>query len=128
LPRTRSEARRDSGQARREPLPRHADPSCRNQPRQAVTKSSFANRYTGAHAPTWTPRLVAAQARRVAMSTVTKQEQGQVEKANTAGKTPVVFVHGLWLLPSSWDRWAKHFEKAGFAALTPGWPDDPDTV
>jgi hypothetical protein len=39
-----------------------------------------------------------------------------------------VFVHGLWLLPSSWDRWADLFEKSGFAALTPGWPDDPETV
>jgi non-heme chloroperoxidase len=42
--------------------------------------------------------------------------------------TPVVFIHGLWLLPSSWDRWAEVFEAAGFAALTPGWPDDPETV
>jgi pimeloyl-ACP methyl ester carboxylesterase len=40
----------------------------------------------------------------------------------------VVFVHGLWLLPSSWDRWAATFEEAGYAALTPGWPDDPETV
>ena len=52
----------------------------------------------------------------------------QVEKANATGLTPVVFIHGLWLLPSSWDRWAGVFEEAGFAALTPGWPDDPDTV
>jgi pimeloyl-ACP methyl ester carboxylesterase len=40
----------------------------------------------------------------------------------------VVFVHGLWLLPTSWDRWAAHFEEAGFTAVTPGWPDDPETV
>ena len=62
------------------------------------------------------------------MTTATKQELTQVDKANASGKTPVVFVHGLWLLPSSWDRWAKLFERAGFSALTPGWPDDPDTV
>jgi non-heme chloroperoxidase len=62
------------------------------------------------------------------MSTVTKQEQAQIDKANASGKTPVVFVHGLWLLPSSWDRWTKLFVGAGFAALTPGWPDDPETV
>ena len=48
--------------------------------------------------------------------------------ANSTGRTPVVFVHGLWLLPSSWDRWATLFEEAGFTALTPGWPDDPETV
>jgi non-heme chloroperoxidase len=39
-----------------------------------------------------------------------------------------VFVHGLWLLPSSWDRWAAFFEEDDFVALTPGWPDDPLTV
>ncbi len=62
------------------------------------------------------------------MSTVTKQEQAQVDKANASGKTSVVFVHGLWLLPSSWDRWARLFGGAGFATLSPGWPDDPETV
>jgi pimeloyl-ACP methyl ester carboxylesterase len=40
----------------------------------------------------------------------------------------VVFVHGLWLLPSSWDRWTAAFDEAGYTALAPGWPDDPDTV
>ncbi len=62
------------------------------------------------------------------MATITELEEQQVEKANASGLTPVVFVHGLWLLPSSWDRWAVVFEEAGFTTLTPGWPDDPDTV
>lgn len=52
----------------------------------------------------------------------------QIETANASGHTPVVFIHGLWLLPSSWDRWATLFEAAGYAPLSPGWPDDPDTV
>src|SRR3954454_17032285 len=52
----------------------------------------------------------------------------EVARANASGRTPVVFIHGLWLLPSSWDRWAAVFDEAGYAALTPGWPDDPDTV
>jgi len=52
----------------------------------------------------------------------------QVEQCNATGRTPVVFIHGLWLLPSSWDRWAVVFEDAGYTALTPGWPDDPETV
>jgi pimeloyl-ACP methyl ester carboxylesterase len=59
---------------------------------------------------------------------ITEHEAKQVDRANTAGSTPVVFVHGLWLLPTSWDRWAELFEKNGYTALTPGWPDDPDTV
>src|SRR5918999_1782223 len=60
--------------------------------------------------------------------TITSREAEQVERANASGKTPVVFIHGLWLLPSSWDRWAQLFEEAGYAALTPSWPDDPETV
>jgi pimeloyl-ACP methyl ester carboxylesterase len=52
----------------------------------------------------------------------------QIERANATGLQPVVFIHGLWLLPSSWDRWATVFEEAGYTALTPGWPDDPETV
>ena len=62
------------------------------------------------------------------MTTITQHEMQQVERANETGKQPVVFVHGLWLLPSSWDRWASLFETHGYTALTPGWPDDPDTV
>ncbi len=61
-------------------------------------------------------------------SLITGHEEAQIERANASGKTPVVFVHGLWLLPSSWDRWARAFEEAGYAAVTPGWPDDPETV
>jgi pimeloyl-ACP methyl ester carboxylesterase len=61
-------------------------------------------------------------------ATITEHEAQQVKRANATGLQPVVFVHGLWLLPSSWDRWAKLFEEAGYTALTPGWPDDPETV
>jgi non-heme chloroperoxidase len=60
--------------------------------------------------------------------TITEHELEECRRANATGRPPVVFVHGLWLLPNSWDRWAALFEEAGYAALTPGWPDDPDTV
>lgn len=62
------------------------------------------------------------------MATIVEREAEQIERANTSGLTPVVFIHGLWLLPSSWDRWAVRFEDAGYTALTPAWPDDPETV
>jgi len=52
----------------------------------------------------------------------------QVRRANSTGLTPVVFIHGLWLLPHSWDRWAAVFDEAGYAPVQPGWPDDPETV
>jgi pimeloyl-ACP methyl ester carboxylesterase len=61
-------------------------------------------------------------------TTVIERELTQVEAANASGRPPVVFIHGLWLLPSSWDNWAAFFEEAGYAAVTPAWPDDPDTV
>jgi pimeloyl-ACP methyl ester carboxylesterase len=69
--------------------------------------------------------------RRNAMSTLSKEvqaeqvetivefEKRQVERANSLNKQPVVFVHGLWLLPSSWNRWSEMFEAAGY---------DPPTV
>jgi pimeloyl-ACP methyl ester carboxylesterase len=60
--------------------------------------------------------------------TIAEYELEQCKHANATGRTPVVFVHGLWLLPSSWDRWAALFEENGYVALTPGWPDDPETV
>jgi pimeloyl-ACP methyl ester carboxylesterase len=59
---------------------------------------------------------------------IIEHEAKQVERANATGLQPVVFVHGLWLLASSWGRWATVFEEAGYTALTPGWPDDPETV
>jgi pimeloyl-ACP methyl ester carboxylesterase len=62
------------------------------------------------------------------MSDVTDYEAQQIKQANAAKVTPVVFIHGLWLLPSSWDRWRTVFEEAGYVTLTPGWPDDPNTV
>ena len=59
---------------------------------------------------------------------ISEREAQQVEKANTSGNTPVVFIHGLWLLPSSWNNWVELFEQNGFAGVTPDWPDDPGTV
>jgi len=59
---------------------------------------------------------------------ITPREAEEVERTNASGRVPVVFVHGLWLLPSSWERWAERFEEAGYAALTPSWPDDPETI
>jgi pimeloyl-ACP methyl ester carboxylesterase len=62
------------------------------------------------------------------MTSISGREQGQIEAANASGNTPVVFIHGLWLLPSSWENWAEYFKEAGYAPLTPDWPDDPETV
>jgi len=62
------------------------------------------------------------------MTVLTNHEQQEIERANISGLQPVVFVHGLWLLASSWDNWRALFEEQGYTTLAPGWPDDPDTV
>src|SRR5436190_21448019 len=62
------------------------------------------------------------------MAEISEREAQQVQKANDSGSTPVVFIHGLWLLPSSWNNWVEFFEQQGYAGVTPDWPDDPDTV
>src|SRR4051794_18289069 len=64
----------------------------------------------------------------MAATTSPSTDDQQIEHANQTGLTPVVFIHGLWLLPSSWDRWAEVFAEAGYTPVLPGWPDDPDTV
>jgi pimeloyl-ACP methyl ester carboxylesterase len=62
------------------------------------------------------------------INTAARSTAEQIDQANASGRTPVVFIHGLWLLPHSWDRWAAVFDEAGYAPLTPGWPNDPETV
>ena len=62
------------------------------------------------------------------MASISERESREIEAANASGTTPVVFIHGLWLLPSCWANWADFFQQAGYAPLTPDWPDDPETV
>jgi len=62
------------------------------------------------------------------MTSISERERSEIVAANASGNTPVVFIHGLWLLPSSWANWAGFFKQAGYAPLTPDWPDDPETV
>jgi non-heme chloroperoxidase len=62
------------------------------------------------------------------MASISERENREIEAANASDNTPVVFIHGLWLLPSSWANWADFFKQAGYAPLTPDWPGDPETV
>src|SRR5215831_2006221 len=64
----------------------------------------------------------------VGMVSISERESWGIEAANASGDIPVVFIHGLWLLPSSWANWVDFFKQAGYAPLTPDWPDDPATV
>src|SRR5690349_2892555 len=68
------------------------------------------------------------RAHATAAASISERERREIEAANASGNTPVVFIHGLWLLPSSWANWADLFKQAGYAPLTPDWPDDPQTV
>jgi non-heme chloroperoxidase len=62
------------------------------------------------------------------MAPITPREQQQIDQANASERTPVVFIHGLWLLASSWDDWAAFFDEAGYVPVAAGWPGDPESV
>ena len=62
------------------------------------------------------------------MASISERENREIKAANASGNPPVVFIHGLRLLPASWASWAEFFEQAGYAPLMPDWPDDPETV
>src|SRR5271170_3808678 len=62
------------------------------------------------------------------MNVLTEGEQREIDQANASGRRPVVFVHGLWMLASSWQPWRELFDSHGYATVAPGWPDDPETV
>ena len=46
----------------------------------------------------------------------------------TSTRTPVVFIHGLWLHATSWAPWLELFRQAGYEPVAPGWPGIPETV
>ena len=62
------------------------------------------------------------------MVDLSTRERKEIEEANHSERQPVAFVHGLWLLASSWDPWRELFEQRGYTTIAPGWPDDPPTV
>jgi len=62
------------------------------------------------------------------VSAISPREQIEIVRANESGLQLIVFVHGLWLLASSWHHWRRFFEDNGYITLAPSWPDDPDTV
>jgi pimeloyl-ACP methyl ester carboxylesterase len=62
------------------------------------------------------------------MTILTTHEQQEIDRANQEEKQPIVFVHGLWLLASSWENWRPFFEERGYVTIAPGWPDDPETA
>lgn len=43
-------------------------------------------------------------------------------------KTPILFIHGLWLHAESWQPWADLFARHGYDVVAPGWPNEPATV
>jgi pimeloyl-ACP methyl ester carboxylesterase len=46
----------------------------------------------------------------------------------TSPRTPVVFIHGLWLHATSWGPWVDLFREAGYEPVAPGWPNEPATI
>jgi len=48
--------------------------------------------------------------------------------SNTTTKTPIVFVHGLWLHAESWKPWIEFFRQNGYEATAASWPGDAETT
>jgi pimeloyl-ACP methyl ester carboxylesterase len=46
----------------------------------------------------------------------------------TGSRTPVVFIHGLWLHATSWGPWVDLYRDAGYEPIAPGWVGEPLTV
>ncbi|EST37495.1 hypothetical protein N566_12730 [Streptomycetaceae bacterium MP113-05] len=63
-----------------------------------------------------------------AMKPTMRRDLERIEEVNAGTRTPVVFVHGLWMLAGSWAPWARLFEDSGFVAVPLSWPDDPESV
>ena len=48
--------------------------------------------------------------------------------SDSTTRTPVLFIHGLWLHASSWGPWIDVFRGAGYEPVAPGWPGEAATV
>ena len=42
----------------------------------------------------------------------------------STNKTPVIFIHGLWIHSSAWQPWLDLFAAHGYPVSAPGWPGD----
>lgn len=62
------------------------------------------------------------------MSELTDHELDEITRVNDSKKQPVLFVHGLWMLPASWRNWEELFATHGFVTLSANWPNDPTNV
>jgi len=47
---------------------------------------------------------------------------------NNSTKSPIVFVHGLWLHGESWNKWIEFFRANGYEAVAASWPGDAKTT
>jgi pimeloyl-ACP methyl ester carboxylesterase len=34
----------------------------------------------------------------------------------------ILFIHGLWMTPRSWEKWMERYESRGYRVLAPSWP------
>lgn len=51
-----------------------------------------------------------------------------MEMRTNTRRIPVLFIHGLWLHASSWEKWILLYRKAGYEPMAPSWPGDSRTV
>lgn len=63
------------------------------------------------------------------METIIQEGKSAIQRMNQGDHQAVLFIHGLWLDPSSWDRWVSLFEQQNYLCAAPSWPrDEPDVA
>jgi Alpha/beta hydrolase family len=40
----------------------------------------------------------------------------------STGADTIVFIHGLWMTPRSWEQWIERAEGRGYTTIAPAWP------
>ena len=62
------------------------------------------------------------------MASISERESREIEAANASGTTPVVLHPRPLAAAEQLGQLGRLFKQAGYAPLTPDWPDDPETV
>src|SRR3569623_1505826 len=52
----------------------------------------------------------------------TGEESGGPQMTDNGAPDTIVLIHGLWMTPRSWEKWAERYEARGYRVLTPAYP------
>ena len=57
------------------------------------------------------------------MRAAVRRRYGRRMTSNRSAPTDtILFIHGLWMTPRSWEKWMERYESRGYRVLAPSWP------